>query len=282
MQYRETYTLLAEDRSLATRFQSACAAMQASRHARAEAPLALPKRGQLSEASGGSSERQVRLHLDATIGGLSLELLPDEPHDAQGDAALLASATPKADPAPLASVALRALALEVDARRKDIRAAVRLQAADVQVSVVDTAVAASPRRSVDSGRPSRDSPTATPPELASPSSTRRPPISFLVPLLYAVPPRASERQVESPRSPSVSTPADENPTRSFSRRRERSVEDEASTVRTAAEDSASEATAAAHSCAEGALQLRVLVATEGSPEYVLSSSPSLAPLLTLT
>jgi len=152
----ETYTLVAESRSLSTRFQSACAAMQAL--SRAEAPVVKKKKKKprAADALGFmAAERQNRLVLDARIGGLFVELLPDS---VGGGAARSSSAA-------LVSCALRELRAHLVLRKRDVRCAVQLESADLQIAVRE-------------------------PQLVS-TPAHRPPTSILVPLIYIVPSAAA-------------------------------------------------------------------------------------------
>ena len=155
----ETYTLVAESRSLSTRFQSACAAMQAL--SRAEAPVKKKKKKPRAVDALGfmAAERQNRLVLDARIGGLFVELLPDS---VGGGAA---RSTAAALPAALVSCALRELRAQLLLRKRDVRCAVQLESADLQIAVRE-------------------------PQLVS-TPAHRPPTSILVPLIYIVPSAAA-------------------------------------------------------------------------------------------
>ena len=117
--YEVVVSMQAASRSIATRFLSACAAMQTL--ARAEAPLAIRSRD-APPATPGASERQLRLRVHASIAALEVALLPD--------AAGAAAGAP-----PLLSVSLGALSSSLDLRRLDLRTSLRLQSVSASVSV---------------------------------------------------------------------------------------------------------------------------------------------------
>ena len=147
VRYCVSVTLTASSRSLATRFLSACAAMQL--HTRAEAPLVIaPSKAQTLVP--GAKERQLRLRLRAEMESVSFVLLGARPSSegpscaqtpTAAGAGLEGGATATSSPHSF-SMRLSQLSAGADYRKRDLQASVRLQYADSRVAVPMAAMAA--------------------------------------------------------------------------------------------------------------------------------------------
>jgi len=136
----------AASRSVATRFLSACAAMQM--RTRAEAPLAARKQDG-GRRQTGASDRQLRLRIHFVLESVSVALM-QQPSSSSSSSSSAAAVPPLP---PLFSIQFGTLSLSLEYRLRDLTISVRLQRLTSSLLIVPKDTTTTTTSSSSSSRP---------------------------------------------------------------------------------------------------------------------------------